>query len=168
MLHFFWATGVRRAELINLQLAGLDLGKRRATVVGKGNIPRGVFFDEACRDDLERWLLQRGTWETHCDNVFVAVSGTPFNPRSVLDIVHQAAQRAGLRKELWTHVFRHSRITELLNRGMKLQEVANFAGHSNVNTTMHYFHAEEEQLQKSYDEATRPRRRRSRPEKAEE
>ena len=35
ILHFFWATGVRRAELINLKLSGLDLSKCRATAIGK-------------------------------------------------------------------------------------------------------------------------------------
>ena len=61
MLHFFWATEVQKAELINLPLTGLDFSKRRATVIGKGNKERVVFIDDACRDDVPPSLQLRQT-----------------------------------------------------------------------------------------------------------
>ena len=65
-------------KVLNLQFSGLDLSKRWAMVTGKGSED-----DDACRDDLERRLLQRSTRETHRDNNFVSVVGLPFEDHAV-------------------------------------------------------------------------------------
>ena len=164
LIHFLWATGVRRAELVTLMVGQVDLPERVATVVGKGDKERVVVFDEPCRRDLTDWLTVRETWfrKPEVDNVFISALGGPLNDVTVGVIVQQAAKAAGLRKEVWPHVFRHSRLTALLNRGMALQDVAEFAGHTNPKTTLGYFHQTPGRLRTAYDQATQGRRRRSR------
>ena len=162
LVHFIWATGVRRAEACDALLPGLDLEARTASVVGKGDKARVVLFDDPCRQDLTTWLDLRPSWSPQVDNVFISALGGPLGKNSLSKLVREAAGRAGLRKGVWTHVFRHSRITALLNRGMSLQEAAVLAGHANIQTTMHYYHEDLGQLRESYDRATGPRRRRRR------
>ena len=55
---------------------------------------------------------------------------------------------------MWPHVFRHTRITELLNNGMSLQDTAVMAGHTDVKMTMRYYHQEPSRLKQEDDKAT--------------
>jgi integrase/recombinase XerC len=153
-----WAAGLRRSELANLPLDKLDLQERRATVVGKGLKEREVFFDQATAEILAGWMEQRATWKAQDDTVFLSSEdGRRLSANTISAMVREGAQRAGLRKEVWPHLFRHTRITELLERGMSLQRVARFAGHSNVNTTMGYYHEDSGRMRDDYDQAMAPR-----------
>ena len=156
LIHFLWATGARRAELRNLTLPNLALEDRLANVVGKGDKPRTVVFDSACQADLVRWLEARATWEVGPEvlEVFVSAFGSHLNLNTIGTIVREAGERAGLRKGLWTHIFRHSRLTSLLNGGMSIQDTAVFAGHSDPATTLGYFHQGAGELKSRYDRAT--------------
>ena len=69
-------------------------------------------------------------------------------------IVREANKRAGFRKTIWPHVLRHTRVTELLDHGMSLQNTAVIAGHRDVNTTMRYFQQEPSRLKEEYDKVT--------------
>ena len=154
MLRFLCSTGVRNFELTGLEMGGLDLQERMATVLGKGDKQRVVVFDAECRRDLDLWLEDRKTWPVHSDCVFCSVDGTRLSTAAVQGIVREANKRAGFRKQVWPHVFRHTRITELLNNGMSLQDTAVMAGHTDVRTTMRYFHQDPSRLKEAYDKAT--------------
>ena len=161
IIHLLWAAGLRCAELANLRLDGLDLPERMAKITGKGNKVRIVVFDAACQADLAKWLEVRAICKIQpgVDNVFISVSGRPLLTTDLSRTIRETAKAAGLRKDVWTHVFRHTAITRLLDRGMTLQNVATFAGHSNVQTTMRYFHQDPTKLRDEYDKATKSRRR---------
>lgn len=161
IIHVLWATGLRCAELAKLRLDHLDLPERIASITGKGDKVRTVVFDAACQSDLATWLEVRAICKIQpgVDNVFISVSGRPLLTTDLSRTVREIAKAAGLRKDVWTHIFRHSRITALLERGMALQNVATFAGHSNVQTTMHYFHQDPTKLRDEYDRVTKSRRR---------
>jgi integrase/recombinase XerC len=154
MLHFLYSTGVRNSELTGLEMKGLDLRERMATVLGKGDKQRIVVFDAGCQQDLERWLVIRKTWPRLSDYVFCSVDGARLSTAAVQGIVRDANRKAGFRKQVWPHVFRHTRITQLLNNGMSLQDTAVMAGHTDVKTTMRYFHQQPSRLKQEYDKAT--------------
>jgi integrase/recombinase XerC len=154
MVLFFWSTGVRRFELLSVKAPDVDLENRVATVTGKRNKQRTVVFDEETREALAQWLSIRPRYRPECENVFMSVMGGPLNEGSIGPIIKEAARRARVRKKVWTHLFRHTRITELLDGGMSLQDTAAFAGHNNINTTMRYFHERPEELRRRYDRAT--------------
>jgi len=97
------------------------------------------------------------------DNVFISARGRQLNVETVGNIVKETAEKAGLRKEVWTHIFRHSRITRLLeNKRMSIQDVGKLVGHVNPATTQRYYHPEDEVLRESYDRATQEPKRRGR------
>ena len=156
LLHFLWATGTRRAEARNLMLANLALEERLAQVVGKGDKSRTVIFDAACQQDLARWLELRPAWEVapEVQEVFVSAFGGRLNLDTIGNIVRECGERAGLRTEVWTHVLRHSRATQLLTKGMSLAAAAKFLGHTRPATTLQYFHEDARDLREEYDRAT--------------
>ena len=156
IIHFLWDTGVRRAELAGLLLDAVDLEQRLATVTGKGDKTRTVIFGDDCQKALGWWLEDRERWPHRAgvNNFFLKVNGYPMTPDAVSSAIHAIAKEARLGGQVWTDLFRHNRVTELLNRGMAVQDVAQLAGHSNINTTMGYLHANMEHLKSSYDQAT--------------
>jgi site-specific recombinase XerD len=154
MLHFLYSTRVRNFELTGLEIKGLDLRGRMATVLGKGDKERMIVFDEACQQDLERWLGTRKSMRHPSDYVFCSVDGTRLSTAAVQGIVRDSNKKAGFRKQVWPHVFRHTRITKLLNNGMSLHDTAVMAGHTDVKTTMRYYHQEPSRLREEYDKAT--------------
>jgi integrase/recombinase XerC len=160
MIHVFWATGIRRAELRNLLLDDLDITERLATVTGKGAKTRTVVYDSDCQEDLVKWLELRLHWRVRTDeqHVFVSVRGGPLHLESISAIVRKTAKDAGLRREVWTHIFRHSSITRMANGGGDILEVAAFHGHENINTTKGYYHADVGRLKAMYDRVTKTRK----------
>lgn len=153
MIHFLWSTGIRNSELTGLRLRAVDLLDRMATVAGKGDKERLVVFDRPCLEDLETWLEDRQTWPSS-DYIFNSVNGTRLTNTAVGAVIRAAAKKAGLDQAVWPHVFRHTRITELLNNGMSIQDTAVMAGHTDIKTTMRYFHQEPGRLKEAYDKAT--------------
>lgn len=161
IVHLLWASGVRRAELRDLLLDDLDITDRLASVTGKGAKTRTVVYDAGCQDDLVKWLELRLYWRVRTDeqHVFVSAKGGPLTLNYISEIIRTVAQEAGLRKEVWTHIFRHSSITRMANSGANVLEVAAFHGHENINTTKGYYHPDVKRLKAMYDRATKPRRK---------
>ena len=153
IIHFLWAAGVRNFELTGLRTEKLILLDRMATVLGKGDKERLVVFDESCQQDIFNWLEDRQEWPAS-DFVFCAVAGSRLTTAAVSTLIRETAKRAQL-GAVWAHLFRHTRITELLNGGMSLQDTATMAGHNDIRTTMRYFHQGPEKLKEAYDKATR-------------
>jgi site-specific recombinase XerD len=154
IISFLWATGVRRAEVASLMLDDVDLEERVATVVGKGDKERLVVFDQECCKWLDFWLDDREeNWPARdgVDTFFITIDGYPMKPDTVSSMVKTCAMEAGIEERVWAHLFRHSRLTLLLNNGMAIQDVAKWAGHSNIDTTARYHHVEEGRLKEIYD-----------------
>lgn len=157
IIRFLWATGVRRAEVASLLFDNVDLEERVATVVGKGDKERLVVFDQKCSEWLDAWLLDRDeSWPKRegVETFFITIDGYPMKPENVSAIVKTCAREAGLQGQVWAHLFRHSALTRLLDTGVSIQDVAELAGHANINTTMRYHHAAESRLKEVYDRAT--------------
>ena len=158
IIQFLWATGVRRAEVASLLLDKVDLEERVATVVGKGNKERLVVFDQQCSKSLDIWLQEREESWPERDGVltfFIDVNGYPLKPVNVWQIVQTCVKEAGLKGEVWPHLFRHTSITRMAENGTNILEIAAFHGHDNINTTKGYYHPNAGRLKAMYDRMTR-------------
>lgn len=141
MLRFFYGTAVRISELLSIVWA--DIFARNnvhfAQVLGKRSIYRAVPVPE--------WVkLIRPDHALSEDAVFtVAGDGDPhpWKPMSesnVRLIIRNAALRAGLRKAVSPHWFRHTALTHIQDRGVSILRARDLAGHTNINTTSNYSH----------------------------
>ena len=155
MLELLYATGVRVAELVGLDIGDVGFDNRTVRVTGKGNKQRVVPFGvPACRA-LERWLRQGRpalARERSGDALFLGVRGGRIDPRTVRRVVHERAQAAGV-PDISPHALRHSAATHLLDGGADLREVQEMLGHSSLKTTQRYTHVSMEQLKRRYAQA---------------
>jgi integrase len=154
ILLFFAFTGRRRAEVAGLRVRDLDLGgtPRTYTVRLKGG-RRGTFeLPDLCYDAIRAyWIIADRLDELHADaGVFTAVRNhlnqhldpdKPLNVRTISQILHRAAVRAGLDPadaDVGIHAMRHMSARDLDQAGVPLQDIQAFLGHLSPLTTQIY------------------------------
>lgn len=156
IVSLLYSTGIRRAELVNLNLADVDVDERHAKIImGKGRKPRNVVFDTDTAVLLQAYLDIRGRGTDDAFFLGAEVDGRKRRRISydyVRDIVAGFARRAGVDGSVTPHMLRHSIATHLLEGGMDLQTIADQLGHKNVATTSIYLHGALERRQKLYDQ----------------
>lgn len=150
MLEFLYATGVRVAELVGLDINDVDLSRRTARVTGKGNKQRVVPFGAAAADALTAWLSDgRAQLAGQTEAMFVGTRGGRIDARQVRRVVERAAQVSGA-SGLTPHGLRHSAATHLLEGGADLRVVQELLGHSSLQTTQVYTHVSAQRLKDVY------------------
>lgn len=153
ILELLYATGMRVAELVGLDIGDLNLERRTAQVTGKGNKQRVVPFGQAAAAALEQWLAQgRSSLAGDTAAVFVGSRGKRIDPRQVRRIVAAAGQVSGV-GQLSPHALRHSAATHLLEGGADLRVVQEVLGHSSLQTTQIYTHISHGRLAQVYRQA---------------
>jgi integrase/recombinase XerC len=162
IMELFYSSGLRLSELLNLDLASLDLRDRTVRVVGKGRKTRIVPVGRQAVDALERWLSERaGVAGVGEQAVFVGVNGRRLGPRIVQRRIARWARLQGLPEHVHPHMFRHSFASHLLESSQDLRAVQELLGHANIATTQVYTHLDFQHLARIYD-AAHPRARRKR------
>jgi len=149
LLMALYATGLRRAELARLKVSDVD-SKRMVIHVrgGKGRKDRDVMLSpkllEALREhwrELHRkpsaWLFPGNRWHT---------SDTPITTKVVWNACKEAAQRAGLQKDVHPHTLRHCFATHLLEAGADLRTIQILLGHRDLKETTIYLHLSQRHL----------------------
>lgn len=155
ILELLYATGIRIAELIALNIHDVDFANRTIKVTGKGNKQRVVPFGAPAMRALEIWLAEgRAKLENlnSADALFLGARGGRLNQRVARDVVHKAAQEAGV-PDISPHALRHSAATHMLDGGADLREVQELLGHASLKTTQRYTHVSIEQLKTRYVQA---------------
>jgi integrase/recombinase XerC len=139
MLRLLWDMGLRRGEVVSLDLEHLDLEKDRIWIFGKGRNEREqVTLPARTREALEAWISARGT---EAGPLFVnfdrAGKGKRLTGTSLYRVVRRLGKAVG--KTARPHGIRHSSITQTLkgNNGNVL-ETAGFARHAKITTTQGY------------------------------
>jgi len=154
-----YATGLRVAELVRLDIGDVDLSNRLVRAMGKGSKPRVVPFGQPAARALEDWLMAgRGQVLSAVERptagaaVFVGVRGGRLDAREARRIVYRLAAAANL-GEVSPHVLRHSAATHLLEGGSDLRSVQELLGHASLGTTQRYTHVTTDRLWDSYAQA---------------
>lgn len=65
-------------------------------------------------------------------------------------MVHQIGERAGIQRNLFPHLIRHTTATDGLDRGMDVTQIQKMLGHSNVATTMIYAKVSEQNVKNEH------------------
>lgn len=140
MLAVLYGTGLRRSELVRLDIEDFDSESGVLTIRGKGKQMRAAYIVEEARLVLDRWLRLRG--RTSGPMFFpITKSGHFLSKRlSCEGIAHVLAKRAGsARIEYFSsHDLRRSFVTHLLDKGADLAVVQKLAGHRQISTTAIY------------------------------
>jgi len=161
ILELFYSSGLRLAELVNLDTGMLDFSEGTITVTGKGNKTRIVPLGSHAANALQVWLRQRATIKINDKNlnaVFVTQQGRRITPRAVQYRVKTWAIKQGINTDMHPHLLRHSFATHVLQSSQDLRAVQEMLGHANISTTQVYTHLDFHHLAKIYD-AAHPRAR---------
>jgi site-specific recombinase XerD len=149
MLMVLYSTGIRSAELLQLQVADID--SRRMLIhirQGKGGRDRFVPLSPTLLATLRvyyRWMRPQ-TW-LFPGMVHNWRADKPITKRVLWDAVVNAAKRAGFRRRVSPHLIRHSYATHLLESGADLRTIQLLLGHVNIRHTALYLHLSQKHLQ---------------------
>ncbi|MGB5410781.1 MAG: tyrosine recombinase XerC [Woeseiaceae bacterium] len=160
ILELLYSSGLRLAELVDLNLGDIALADATVRVTGKGNKDRIVPVGKKARQAVKRWHKSRAQLADADERaLFVSQRGTRLSPRSVQARVTHWAKKQGIDSNVYPHLFRHSFATHLLESSHDLRGVQELLGHANISTTQVYTHLDFQHLASIYDK-THPRARR--------
>ncbi len=149
ILMLFLNCGIRRSELVNLNLS--DVYEDRIRVLGKGNKERFVYFGTPCRRALDAYLAERRK-KVLSDNraLFGSRIGDRLSTSAVHRLVKKALLQAGLdASQFSAHKLRHTAATLMLSGGVDVKTVQEVLGHESLNTTQIYTHIESTALKQA-------------------
>ena len=154
ILEMFYATGMRRSELIGLDVADVDLSAKLIKVTGKRNKQRLIpFGDELAEGLLEYIKVRNETLLQGAEAFFVLKNGERMYPEAVYRLVRRYLSGVVTLKKRSPHVLRHTFATAMLNGKAELRAVKELLGHESLATTEVYTHTTFEELKKVYEQA---------------
>ncbi len=155
ILEFLYSAGIRRAELVGIQVNEIDEGRQVVVVHGKGDKDRAVPLGEPALDALRIYIKHRkqriDKLQAESAALLVNKSGEPLSLRSVNRIVRKYGLKAGL--TVTPHMLRHSFATHLLDNGADIRAIQELLGHSALTTTQAYTHVTAGRLKEAYKKA---------------
>jgi len=137
ILSLLYSAGLRVSELINLKWQHIDRSRMIINIIaGKGKKDRQVMLSSKLIPLLEDYFKEYKSKEYVLNGQF----DIKYSDRSVLQVVKQLSQKAGIKKDVWTHLIRHCSFTHMVENGCDINLVQRLAGHSSVKTTNIYLH----------------------------
>lgn len=149
MLELLYASGIRVSELIGLTMNAINWQVGYLLVMGKGGKERIVPLGRCAYDCLYQYVESARTGylkQKQNDIVFLNKFGDGFTRQGFWKVVKKYAERAGLKKKVHPHTFRHSFATHLIEGGADLRSVQIMLGHADISTTQTYTHITREHL----------------------
>ena len=154
ILEVFYATGMRRSELIGLNDADVDLSAKLIKVTGKRNKQRLIPFGDELAEDLLKYIKVRNeTLSQGAEAFFVLKNGARMYPEAIYRLVRRYLSGVVTLKKRSPHVLRHTFATAMLNGKAELRAVKELLGHESLATTEVYTHTTFEELKKVYEQA---------------
>jgi len=153
MLEILYGCGLRVSELTGLKISNLYLDIDFIKILGKGNkerlVPIGsdaIKFLRLFIDEIRVHITVKPGKE---DFVFLNKRGNPISRVMVFLIIKDLAVKAGIKKNISPHTFRHSFATHLIEGGADLRAVQEMLGHESITTTEIYTHLDRDYLRET-------------------
>ena len=155
ILETLYSCGLRASELVGLRISQLYLNVGFIRVVGKGNkerlVPIGNIASKHIRIYKEQVRVHQPVKPGSEDVLFLNQRGTGLSRVMIFLLIKDLVQKAGIRKAVSPHSFRHSFATHLIEGGADLRAVQEMLGHESITTTEIYTHLDREFLRKTLD-----------------
>ncbi|MCO5268479.1 MAG: site-specific integrase [Brumimicrobium sp.] len=139
MIMTMYTAGLRKMEL--LQLKPKDIDSENGFIIvrqGKGKKDRRTILSKQTLEELRYY------YKCFRPKVYLfepnGHPGKKMSVRTFDKVIHDAAQRAGIKRRVTPHLLRHSFATHLLDKGINLKIIQSFMGHSSIRTTSIYLH----------------------------
>jgi len=153
MLELLYAAGLRVSELITMKVLDYDAQVGILRVFGKGAKERLVPIHYMAQDILNQYLeVNRPLFKPAEDFMFLNRSGKGLTRQGVWKLIKKFAEKAGIKRSISPHTFRHSFATHLLEGGADLRTVQLLLGHSDITATEIYTHIQAGRLRSIHQE----------------
>lgn len=153
ILETMYSCGLRVSEVTGLQLSCLFMESGFIRVIGKGNKERLVPIGENAIAQLGIYLEHTRRFQAitpgNEDIVFLNRRGAALSRVMIFIMIRDLAAKAGIKKNISPHTFRHSFATHLVEGGADLRAVQEMLGHESITTTEIYTHLDREFLRKT-------------------
>lgn len=146
LMEFLLSTGCRISEVCALNRNDIDFQSLECTVTGKGNKQRIVYLDAVAAMLLKRYLASRSDANPA---LFIGLRNERLLPGGVRVMLKVLAKKSGV-SNVHPHRFRRTLATNLISRGMPIQECAAILGHDKLDTSMRYVYLDKTAVKNSY------------------
>ena len=155
VIELFYTTGMRRAEMIHLQMAHVNLSQKTIKVIGKRNKERIIPLLDCTIELIALYKEQRNSLAMiqHNELLLLSKSGNKMSESFVYRLIKAYFSTVSQKTKKSPHVLRHSFATHLLNNGADLNSVKELLGHASLSSTQIYTHSSLAALKKVYQEA---------------
>ena len=152
IVELFYATGIRRIELIQIKMGDLDVSNSMLKVLGKRNKERYIPLIASVVTTAKDYMEVRKNLRTISDNeyLFLTNKGLKIYENLVYRIINDYFSKASSKVKRSPHILRHSFATHLLNQGANLNAVKELLGHTSLAATQVYTHNSIAELKKVY------------------
>ena len=160
ILELLYASGLRVSEAAHLKVSDVNFDDAVLRVTGKGSKTRMVPVNKTALN-IVKFYLQNSRPQLIGENgtvpeLFLSVRGKVLNRERIWAIVKDCAVAAGINKDIYPHILRHSFASHLLANGADLRVIQEMLGHSDLRTTEVYTHVDSDRL-KSIHKQFHPR-----------
>ena len=142
IIETLYGCGLRVSELVNLHLTDIHYGEEFVVVTGKGNKQRLVPIGKKALKEIDIYKQDRKILSVIKDQniLFLNRRGSRLTRAMIFTIIKDLAAKAGIRKNISPHTFRHSFATHMIEAGADLRAVQEMLGHESILTTEIYTH----------------------------
>lgn len=150
IVELLYTSGIRRAELIGLKCADLDLIEGTMKVLGKRNKERVIPLLQSTVTLFTAYLAERRVLQNIVDGayVFLSKTGHKIYETLVYRVINRYLSEVSLKAKRSPHILRHTFATHLLNKGADMNSVKELLGHSSLASTQVYTHNSIAELKK--------------------
>ena len=142
MLETFYSTGIRRKELLNLEVGHINAEKGTLMVrQGKNNKDRVIPIGERALfwiGEYLGYLRPALAFDPGIETLFLSIKGYPLAPMTVTVLMTKYIKKSGINKPGSCHIFRHSMATIMVENGADIRFVQEMLGHKSLDTTQIY------------------------------
>ena len=151
IIETLYGCGLRVSELVNLHLTDIHYGEGFIIVTGKGNKQRLVPVSGKALKEIDIYKKDRDRLPVIYDKniLFLNRRGAKLTRAMIFTIRKDLAAKAGIRKNISPHTFRHSFATHMIEAGADLRAVQEMLGHESILTTEVYTHIDRSFLRDS-------------------
>lgn len=153
LLETLYACGLRVSELVNLKLSDIYFEIDFLKVTGKGDkerfVPIGGTAKKLIKLYVDEVRVHQSIKKGEEDYIFLNRRGSRLTRVMVFTIIKRLAIKAGIKKSISPHTFRHSFATHLVEGGADLRAVQEMLGHESITTTEIYTHLDRNYLKET-------------------